>query len=263
MIARLSLLRHLLRQALPPATLERLRYLRGDYACHSYAQEGEDLILRRIFERRPKGFYVDVGAHHPWRFSNTYLFYRMGWRGINIDATPGSMKLFRKYRPRDINLEIAISDQNGSVTLYLFDEPALNSTNCQAMRAALEHGYMLVAQPTVPCRRLDDVLGEYAAHFDRIDFLTVDVEGADLDVLRSNDWQRFRPLVVLVEERDTSLEEVLNTPLYSFMSAQGYRLLAKTFNTVFFTDASLVLRDSSFVLSRLTLSPLQTWDRKG
>lgn len=258
MIARPSLLRRLLRQALPPAILERLRYLRGDYVLHSYAQEGEDLILRRIFERTPQGFYVDVGAHHPWRFSNTYLFYRMGWRGINIDATPGSMKLFRKYRPRDINLELAISDQNGSVTLYLFDEPALNSTDYQAVRAALEHGSQLIAERTVPCRRLGAVLDAYATDFDRIDFLSVDVEGADLDVLRSNDWQRFRPQVVLAEARDTLLEEVLDTPLYSFMSAQGYRLLAKTFNSVLFAEASLVHRDRSFALSRLTHSPMQT-----
>jgi hypothetical protein len=74
----------------------------------SYAQEGEDMVLRRIFEDQPLGFYVDVGAHHPVRFSTTYFFYRRGCRGINIDATPGSMDAFRRLRPRDINLEVAI-----------------------------------------------------------------------------------------------------------------------------------------------------------
>ena len=100
-------------------------YLDG-YALKSYSQEGEDMILRRLFENQTKGFYVDVGAHHPIRFSNTYFFYKKGWRGINIDAMPGSMKLFNKIRPRDINIEKAISDKKEVLTYYVFNDPALN-----------------------------------------------------------------------------------------------------------------------------------------
>jgi hypothetical protein len=84
----------------------------------SYSQEGEDRILLRPFENCKDGFYVDVGAHHPTRYSNTYLFYRMEWSGINIDAAPGSMNLFKKKRPRDINLEVAISDREEELTFY-------------------------------------------------------------------------------------------------------------------------------------------------
>lgn len=84
------------------------------YHTKSYAQEGEDMILHRIFERQSVGFYVDVGAHHPFRFSNTYLFYQKGWRGINIDAMPNSMRLFNRFRPRDINLECGISKGGGA-----------------------------------------------------------------------------------------------------------------------------------------------------
>jgi len=77
----------------------------GADAAVSFAQEGEDRVLYRMFQGRfgRPGFYVDVGAHHPTRFSNTYLFYRMGWRGINLDAMPGSMAAFARARPRDIN----------------------------------------------------------------------------------------------------------------------------------------------------------------
>src|SRR6186713_1276577 len=74
------------------------------YYSISYSQEGEDLILKRFFSEKSGGFYVDVGAHHPKRFSNTYMFYKEGWSGINIDAMPGSMKLFNKVRSKDINL---------------------------------------------------------------------------------------------------------------------------------------------------------------
>ena len=84
------------------------------------------MILNRFFERKRNGFYVDVGAHHPKRFSNTYTFYKKGWRGVNIDAMPGSMEKFKKIRPRDINLEFAISNKNGTLVYHMFNEPALN-----------------------------------------------------------------------------------------------------------------------------------------
>lgn len=90
-------------------------YLDG-YALKSYFQEGEDMILRRIFERQSTGFYVDVGAHHPKRFSNTYFFYKKSWTGINVDAMPGSMKLFEKVRSRDINIEKPISSEKQVLT---------------------------------------------------------------------------------------------------------------------------------------------------
>ena len=75
---------------------------------HSYSQDGEDMVLRKIFKNQKMGFYVDIGAHHPKRFSNTHLLYKKGWKGINIDATPGSMKLFNQLCPRDTNLELGV-----------------------------------------------------------------------------------------------------------------------------------------------------------
>ncbi len=74
-------------------------------ACLSYSQEGEDLILQRFFETKENGFYIDVGAHNPTRFSNTFIFYLKGWRGINIEPTPGSKTAFDSVRPKDLNIE--------------------------------------------------------------------------------------------------------------------------------------------------------------
>src|SRR5437879_2682243 len=92
-----------------------------------FGQEGEDLILDRLMGGRTKGFYVDIGAHHPIRFSNTYLFSKRGWHGINVDAEPGSMALFRKMRPRDINIESGVGERAGTMLFYRFNEPALNT----------------------------------------------------------------------------------------------------------------------------------------
>ena len=87
-----------------------IMYLKS-HAGTYYSQEGEDIILRHIFGDQTKGFYVDVGAHHPKRFSNTCYFYDRRWQGINLDTLPGSMWFLQKLRPRDKNLEIAISEK--------------------------------------------------------------------------------------------------------------------------------------------------------
>ena len=98
---------------------------------YSWSQEGEDLLLKRVFEGQSVGFYVDIGAHHPKRFSNTYLFYRMGWRGINIDAMPGSMSAFNKIRSRDINIEAGVGEKATQLDYYIFNDPALNGFSSQ------------------------------------------------------------------------------------------------------------------------------------
>src|SRR5689334_1853966 len=96
-------------------------------AAVSYAQEGEDLVLRRFVEERRTGFYVDVGAHHPTRFSNTYFFYEQGWRGINIEPAPEAAAAFIRLRPRDINLQVGVAEATGFRTYYIFNETALNT----------------------------------------------------------------------------------------------------------------------------------------
>ncbi|AFZ46692.1 hypothetical protein Cyast_0718 [Cyanobacterium stanieri PCC 7202] len=137
-------------------------YLITQYKYHqlSFSQEGEDRILNRFFERQEKGFYVDVGAHHPQRFSNTYLFYLKGWRGINIDPLPGSMEKFNQLRSNDINLELAISNQNESLTYYQFNEPALNgfSEDLAKERDGLRGEYRIVGKTELNSRnQLADV----------------------------------------------------------------------------------------------------------
>lgn len=113
------MLKSSLKKLLPSRFWSYLIYMRDLYFVRfhtkSYSQEGEDLLLSRIFGDKKDGFYIDVGAHHPFRFSNTYLLYKRGWRGINIDAMPGSMKLFNRFRPRDINIECGVASGGGEL----------------------------------------------------------------------------------------------------------------------------------------------------
>ena len=206
------------------------------YSCNSWSQEGEDLILARFFGTQSNGFYVDVGAHHPMRFSNTWGFYRRGWHGINIDAMPGSMVAFSKKRKRDINLEVAISDEQAPLTYYVFNEPALNGFDhdLSALRDSEQNDYRIIRTETLITARLGDVLDEHLPQGQEIDFLTVDVEGLDLRVLRSNDWDRYRPRLVLVELLNTDMMGVPCTEAGDFLHGVGYVPFVKTFNTVFF-----------------------------
>jgi FkbM family methyltransferase len=211
----------------------------------AYSQDGEDMILRRLFEGQQSGFYVDVGAHHPYRFSNTCYFHRRGWTGINIDPNPEAIEAFRWNRPSDINVCVGVSDVAGELSFHFFNEPALNTfdSDLAAERARLPD-YRLLETKRVPVRRLDDLLTEYLPRDQNIDFLSIDVEGLDLTVLRSNDWSRFRPGILLVEARERRVSAIDNDPINAFAVATGYRLIAKTLNTLIYEDGSTMSSSS-------------------
>jgi FkbM family methyltransferase len=202
----------------------------------SWSQEGEDQILRRIFERKSSGFYVDVGAHHPKRFSNTYLFYKRGWRGVNIDAMPGSMMEFQKSRPRDINFECGVGLTRGEIEFFIFDEPALNgfSKEISLLREKSAVPQKIVDRKMIKVLPLAEILDQLLPKGQSIDFMTVDVEGLDFDVLSSNDWGKYRPEYVLAEILNSSLDEVEGSNVGVLMENNGYKIYAKCMNTVFF-----------------------------
>lgn len=213
------------------------------YSKVSYSQEGEDMILAQIFECENNGFYVDVGAHHPQRFSNTYYFYLQGWRGINLDAMPGSMAIFNKMRARDINLEIAISDTRQKLTYYAFNEPALNGF-CKHIAEEFSKAaqFEIILETEIQTFTLAEVLDTYLPTNQTIDFLNVDVEGLDYQVLKSNNWHKYRPRIVLVESLEASPINQQDKQLDSkieFMQQQNYQLYCKTLNTLIFKDQQI------------------------
>ena len=203
----------------------------------SWSQEGEDMILRRLFEKKKTGFYIDVGAHHPKRFSNTYFFYRMGWNGINIDAMPGSMKEFEKYRSRDINIELGVAKQEGILNYYIFNDPALNTFSASLVekRKSSENNYYVKKIIKIKVKPLHEI---FACNLNgqKIDFLNIDVEGFDLNVLQSNNWSKYRPRFVLAEILGGRLHNIDKQELVQFMRKQGYEVHTKLMRTVFFED---------------------------
>lgn len=207
------------------------------WAQRSWAQEGEDLILDRVLSGQKKGFYVDVGAHHPKRFSNTFMFYKRGWRGINIDAMPGSMRAFNKSRPRDINLEFGIGEREGKLPYYVFNEPALNGFSKDLSKNYQENEFFKIKRVIeVNVFPLRKVLNNYLPVGQTIDFMSVDAEGFDFKVLKSNDWKKYRAKFVLVEILNGSLHDIEQSDIGQYMRHLGYIVYAKCINTVFFKD---------------------------
>lgn len=204
------------------------------FSRKSYAQEGEDLVVDRLLEGKKSGFYVDVGCHHPFRFSNTYLFYKKNWSGICIDPLPGTAELFRKWRPRDKVIEMGISASPSNLTYYVFNEPALNTfdPSLAKERDGLRT-YKIDKKIKIRTDTLAAILDQYNAPSD-IDFMSIDAEGLDLEVLKSNNWQKYRPKLVIAECFQDTLKGMATDPICVYLETQGYVAYAKTGNSIVF-----------------------------
>jgi len=213
-----------------------LKYLPVNYFAYSksYSQDGEDMILKAIYEQKKgyKGFFVDVGAHHPVRYSNTNYFYKRGWKGINIEPTPSAIGAFNTFRKRDINLNIGIGPEKTKLKFYCFNEPALNSFSEQVSKKidAESVKYKIIKELDIDVLPLGDVLDQHLPVNTPIDFLSIDVEGLDYQVLLSNNWDKYKPGVILVEE-NVNVDDLNRSPIYQFLKGKGYSFFAKTLRT--------------------------------
>lgn len=201
-----------------------------------FSQEGEDLILEQLFGFKKNGFYVDVGCHHPYRFSNTFHLYEKGWQGINIDPIPGTKKLFDEFRPRDLNLEIGLSNTNTTLTYYVMSDSALNSFDKNYIDFICKTTpYTLVEKIEISVINLKSLF-ENNLNSKDIDFISIDVEGYELPVLQGNDWTRYRPKIVLIEILDFNIQNMNQNPVHNFLVAEKYQIIAMTTRTIFYKD---------------------------
>ena len=144
-------------------------------------------FLKEYFKNRPRGFYIDVGCYHPIRLSNTKFLYNKGWSGINIDISKKSIDLFRIARKKDINLNIGISDKNGTSEAY-FKKDLFHANTL-----AHEHSEIFLNKPRkkkIKIKTLSSVINEYAKN-KKIDLIDVDCEGKDLEVLQGVDLKKY------------------------------------------------------------------------
>lgn len=208
-------------------------YEHGDeYAIKSYAQEGEDILLHRILERIPKGTYIDIGAHHPFRFSNTYNLYKRGWSGICIDPNPDISHLFDKFRPKDIFINIGVSEKPSLMRYYQYEHPAYNT--CDLDLVTERKNVKPISETTITTKTLSSILNEHLQNNQKINLMSIDVEGMDFEVLKSNDWKKYRPDWIFLETDILKIKEYLGSEMHVFMESNGYKLYSKLFKSILY-----------------------------
>lgn len=183
-----------------------------------YSQFAEDVSVERMFPKGFKGFFVDVGCFHPKKYNNTWRLYRKGWRGINIDIDAIKIQGFNLVRPNDTNIQSAVSNTDGEITYWSRGFYSL-TTSLSDSFAADKEKYI---QKTVQCSRLTDIIDRTGYKDKKIDFLSVDAEEHDLEVLDSLDFERYDPTLIAVETHSTLFSEVEGTEIYRFLLEKGY-----------------------------------------
>lgn len=166
-------------------------------AMVSYAQNREDVMLRRALQDIEIGFYIDIGACDPVDLSVTNAFYLAGWRGINVEPNPEFTERLRQSRTRDINLGCAVSDLDGQTTFHVFEGTGLSHLSDRDAAAVTENPAPR-RTITVETRRLSSIWDEFASGI-CVDFLKIDAEGSEYAIISSTDFRTYRPRIVVVE----------------------------------------------------------------
>ena len=187
----------------------------------SYGQFGEDAIIQAVLKKE-NGFYVDVGAYHPTLYSNTYALYRRGWHGLTIDPNKDMIQLHTKLRPRDTTVTAGVGE-NGTGTYYRYSDGAFNTFSKSDAEERMNNTYLtLLGKDEVQSRPLRDVLDEQK--ITEIDFLNIDVEGKDFEVLATHNWS-IPTKVIAVEDDAFDITNPTQSKTYAFLTEKGYELI--------------------------------------
>ncbi len=208
------------------------------YKKNSYSQCGEDRILEFIFSELGiiNPTYIDIGAYHPFKLSNTALLYKKGNRGINIEPNPILFKKFLKYRTQDINLNMGISDKKGKIDFYIVNVPTLSTFSKETVEKYKKQGNFFI-EKIVPVNvdTIESVINDYCnGNFP--DFLSLDAEGIDNLILKNLDYDENSPKVICVETISFATDGTgeKDHKLISYLEGEGYLNFADTYiNTIF------------------------------
>ncbi|MBP0598380.1 FkbM family methyltransferase [Herbaspirillum sp. LeCh32-8] len=180
-----------------------------------HGQYGEDIILDRLMGNPGSGFYIDIGANDPNKFSNTLRFYERGWSGINVEPNPVKHRDICAARQRDTNLNVGVGPDAAVLPFYVIDPDTLSTFDKKVADVAVREGFKLAQTLDVQVIRLDDMVAEHGRGR-AIDFMSIDVEGFEVPVLSSNDWSKHRARFVMLEVNRAEVE------IDAFMSGIGY-----------------------------------------
>lgn len=213
----------------------------------SYSYGSVDLLLEHIFKNQSHGFYIDVGCQHPVMNNNTYLLYKKGWNGINIDLDKKNIDLFSFYRKRDLNINVAISSREDERDLFFYhDKSAINTLE----KSVANYQKAQVKEiKKVKTKTLNSIIENSKFNNLTIDFVSIDVEGHELDVIKGFDLKKYKPKVVIIEFLDLSLKklEIKNLNIKNFLKSEIYQyMIDKNYTLVNLIHSDLVFVNNSF-----------------
>ena len=207
-----------------------------------FSFSGVDILIQNIFRNKKKGFYIDIGCQHPIRNNNTYLLYKKGWSGINVDLDQGNIDLFNSSRPSDHNISIAVSNEVGEVDLFYFhDKSPINTID---EKTSQFQNAKVQSIKKVKTNTLNNIIKSSNYSGKKFDFLSIDVEGHELQVLQGLDFSMYSPDVIVVEYLDLSvskleiknlnIENIINSEVYKYLTSINYILVNCIYSDLIF-----------------------------
>ena len=203
-----------------------LKIYRNKKPSIHYGEFGEDILINRILKNIKTGRYVDVGCYHPFKGSLTVQLYKRGWRGINIDLSKSSIDLFNLVRKKDINLNVAVSDFNGQ-TNYFENSPI----NQQNSLIKSDDNQKIIK---TDCKNLNFILEENK--FEKFEYLNVDVEGTENNVIKGIDFNKYRPILITVENNNLHIKDYIQSDVYKILTENNFTFISKIGVTNFFLN---------------------------
>lgn len=195
----------------------------------NFSQANEENIIIDLFKTKTKGFYIDVGCYSPKKYSNTAFLYKKGWTGINIDADENNLKWFKLFRKKDYNLNYFISDKKSQIDFCVFNESALNGIyNKKRLEVLKKNGYKPIEIKKKKTYSLNEILLIHKIKNKKIDFLDVDVEGHDFQVLKSINLKKYNISVILIEINNEKKK------ITEYLLKYGYKEYIQEDRNVFF-----------------------------
>lgn len=184
----------------------------------SYSMEGEDLVLMKILKDIDSGFFIDAGCYHPLHLNNTFLLYKKGWRGINIDVSKYSIDLFNYLRPLDTNINSAVTHTDGKTTVYY--QKRLSQLTTVKKDISLKRMQGEIKEKTINAYSLNTILKNNNFSNKKIDFLNIDLEGADYEAISSLNFELYKPKTICIEITEKNITE---SRIFKFLRNFNYK----------------------------------------
>jgi FkbM family methyltransferase len=204
---------------------KKLKIFRNSSKNEHLGEFGEDIFIRRFFKNEKKGIYVDIGCYHPIKGSLTYYLFKDGWKGLNVDLSKISVDLFKTARPKDYNINAAITDFDGET--FYYENGAINQQNSLILDTDKK-------KLKIRAYKLETLLNNLS--ISNIDYLNIDVEGTDFKVISNLDFSKYRPKLISIEQNIYNSEKIIKNECHEFLTKKNYFLASKIGVTCIYID---------------------------